>query len=97
MERIEFNVPTLALHVGRAAALHYPDQPWAHWHYVDGRNNFVFIHNSPEFLHAAGTACRAVGGYLGGREDSEMQPAMPENVKEAPSIFIRKRRLSALS
>jgi hypothetical protein len=82
VERIEENVLTLALPVGHGAALHYPDQPWAHWHYIDGRNNFVSRHNLPEFVQAAEMACRAVRGYLAGREDFEAQPGMPENVKE---------------
>jgi hypothetical protein len=74
VERIEENVLTLALPVGHGAALHYPDQPWAHWHYIDGENNFVSRHNLPEFVQAAGMACR---------EDFEAQPGMPENVKDA--------------
>jgi hypothetical protein len=47
LERIEADVLTVALPVGHGAALHYPDQPWARWHYIDGRNNFISRHNLP--------------------------------------------------
>jgi hypothetical protein len=82
VEHLEENVLTIALPVGHGAALHYPDQPWAHWHYIDGNNNFVSRYNLPEFIQAADMACRAVRAYAAGREDFEMQAGMPESVKE---------------
>lgn len=82
VEHFEEDVLTLALPVGHGAALHYPDQPWARWHYIDGRNNFVSRHNLPDFVQAAEMACRAVQAYLAGSEEFETRPGMPENVKE---------------
>ncbi|CAB3784619.1 DUF6765 family protein [Paraburkholderia fynbosensis] len=82
LEHIEEDILTLALPVGHGAALHYPDQPWARWHYIDGRNNFISRHNLPEFVEAADMACRAVRAYVAGREDFETQPGLPEEVKE---------------
>ncbi len=74
---------TVALPVGHGAALHYPDQPWAKWHYIDGRNERIQRHNLPEFVQAAEMTCRAVRAYLAGREDFENQPGMPEDVRDA--------------
>ena len=53
LEHIEEDILTLALPVGHGAALHYPDQPWARWHYIDGKNNFISRHNLPDFVEAA--------------------------------------------
>jgi hypothetical protein len=53
VQHVEADVLTLALPVGHGAALHYPDQPWAKWHYIDGRNMFIQRHNLPEFVEAA--------------------------------------------
>ncbi|WP_408341403.1 DUF6765 family protein [Paraburkholderia sp. RL17-337-BIB-A] len=83
VERIEEDVLTLALPVGHGAALHYPDQPWAKWHYVDGRNVSVKRHNLPEFMQAAEMTCRAVRAYVAGREDFEYQPGLPADVNAA--------------
>jgi hypothetical protein len=83
IEHVEEDVLTIALPVGHGAALHYPDQPWAKWHYIDGRNAFVERHNLPEFVQAAEMACRAVRAYVAEREDFETQPGLPPNVKEA--------------
>jgi hypothetical protein len=82
LERIEADVLTVALPVGHGAALHYPDQPWARWHYIDGRNNFISRHNLPDFVQAAEMACRAVRAYLAGREDFETQAGLPDDVKD---------------
>lgn len=83
IERIEEDALTVALPVGHGAALHYPDQPWAIWHYVDGRGVSVKRRNLPEFVQAAEMTCRAVRGYLAAREDFESQPGLPDNVKDA--------------
>lgn len=82
IERVEENVLTIALPVGHGAALHYPDQPWAKWHYIDGKNEFVQRHNLPEFVQAAEMACRVVRGYLAKREDFETLPGLTEKVKD---------------
>jgi hypothetical protein len=83
IEHIEEDVLTIALPVGHGAALHYPDQPWAKWHYVDGRNIRVERHNLPEFMQVAEMTCRAVRAYVAGREDFDTQPGLPHDVKEA--------------
>ncbi|WP_308112590.1 MULTISPECIES: DUF6765 family protein [Paraburkholderia] len=83
VQHVEEDVLTLALPVGHGAALHYPDQPWAKWHYIDGRNERVKRHNLPEFMQAAEMTCRAVRAYVAGREDFESQPGLPEDVKAA--------------
>lgn len=92
VQRIEEDVLTLALPVGHGAALHYPDQPWAKWHYIDGRNVRVERHNLPEFMQAAEMTCRAVRAYLAGREDFEYQPGLPEEVKAALTTLLDTNR-----
>jgi hypothetical protein len=42
----------------------------------------------PEFVQAADMACRAVRGYLAGREDFDAQPGMPDDVKEELSHLL---------
>ncbi|WP_326491194.1 DUF6765 family protein [Paraburkholderia sp. HD33-4] len=83
IEHVEEDVLTVALPVGHGAALHYPDQPWARWHYIDGRNQFISRNNLPDFVEAADMSCRVVRAYLAGREDFENQPGLPDDVKDA--------------
>ncbi|MGF6541685.1 hypothetical protein OKW34_002008 [Paraburkholderia youngii] len=83
IDRVETDVLTIALPVGHGAALHYPDQPWARWHYIDGCNHFISRHNLPDFVQAADMSCRVVRAYLARREDFENQPGMPDDVKDA--------------
>jgi hypothetical protein len=82
LEHLEEDILTVALPVGHGAALHYPDQPWAKWHYIDGRNEFVQRHNLPEFVQAAEMACRAVRAYLKCRQDFENEAGLPDNIRE---------------
>ncbi|WP_144140580.1 DUF6765 family protein [Paraburkholderia sp. BCC1884] len=83
IERIEEDVLTAALPVGHGAALHYPDQPWAKWTYIDGRHELIERDNLPAFVTAADMSCRVVRAYLAGREDFETQAGLPTNVKDA--------------
>lgn len=92
MDRIESDVLTAALPVGHGAALHFPDQPWAIWNYIDGRGVRVERHNLPEFVQAAEMTCRAVRAYVAGREDFEFQPGMSDNVKDALTELLATNR-----
>ncbi|CAG9262694.1 DUF6765 family protein [Paraburkholderia caribensis] len=58
-----------ALPLGHGAALHYPDQPWAKWNYVNGHGEHVHRENLGDFVTAAEMACRAVQGYCAGNQD----------------------------
>ncbi|MEC5404387.1 DUF6765 family protein [Paraburkholderia sp. MPAMCS5] len=93
VQHVEEDVLTLALPVGHGAALHYPDQPWARWHYIDGRNMFIQRYNLPEFVQAAEMACRAVRAYVSGREDFENEEGMPGNVKDALTELLDTNRI----
>lgn len=93
VQHVEADVLTLALPVGHGAALHYPDQPWAKWHYIDGRNMFIQRHNLPEFVEAADMACRAVRAYVAGREDFENEEGMPQNVKATLTELLDNNRI----
>ncbi|QCP52468.1 hypothetical protein FAZ95_25195 [Trinickia violacea] len=82
VDDLESNVLTKALPVGHGAALHYPDQPWAKWSYVDGRGTPVERHNLEDFVCAADMACRVVQAFIAGADGFESQPGIPPNVKE---------------
>ncbi|CAH2777829.1 MAG: FIG00454669: hypothetical protein [uncultured Paraburkholderia sp.] len=92
IERIEENVLTVALPVGHGTALNYPDLPWAKWSYTDGRGVRVERNNLPEFMQAADMTCRAVRGFLAGREDFETQPGLPEDIGIALSHLLNTHR-----
>ncbi|HEY2021062.1 DUF6765 family protein [Paraburkholderia sp.] len=92
IEHLEEDFLTIALPVGHGAALHYPDQPWTRWQYIDGQNNLIARHNLPDFVQAAEMACRAVRGFLAAHEDFENQPGMPDDVKDAVTTLLDTNR-----
>ncbi|MGF6770087.1 hypothetical protein P3T18_002566 [Paraburkholderia sp. GAS199] len=94
IQKIEEDVVTIALPVGHGAALHFPDQPWAVWNYVDGRGVRVERRNLPEFVQAADMACRAVRGYLAGREEFDTEAGLPDEVKSALTTLLDTNRYS---
>jgi hypothetical protein len=83
IDRLESEWLTAKLAVGHGAALHYPDQPWAKWSYIDGTGMPVKRHNLNEFIRAAEMACRAVRAFVAGNEAFESQHGLPADVKEA--------------
>ncbi|RQH00134.1 DUF6765 family protein [Paraburkholderia dinghuensis] len=82
-EEVESDVLTRFFPLGHGAALHYPDQPWAKWSYVNGKGQTVSRDNLPDFIAAADMACRAVRGFLAKDEAFEGLQGLPEPVKEA--------------
>jgi hypothetical protein len=69
--------------LGHGAALHYPDQPWAVWSYVNGKGHEVHRDNLPQFIEAADWACKAVQGFIAGDERFEAFPGLSHAVREA--------------
>lgn len=49
--------------LGHGAALHFPDMPWATWHYTNGHGTAIHRNNLPDFVMAADMACRAIQGF----------------------------------
>ncbi|SOE97687.1 hypothetical protein SAMN05414139_10837 [Burkholderia sp. D7] len=77
LDEIKSNLLTDAFPLGHGAALHYPDQPWAKWHYVNGHDVRVERDNLPEFCQAAEMACRAVRAFCDGEESFADKPGLP--------------------
>jgi hypothetical protein len=69
--------------LGHGAALHYPDQPWARWHYVNGHGVAVRRENLKDFVEAADMACRAVHAFCAGDTNYENHPGLTTEAKAA--------------
>jgi hypothetical protein len=80
------------LPLGHGAALHYPDMPWAKWHYVNGHGVLVRRDNLLDFMEAADMACRAVQAYQAGVEKFEHQPGLDGPQKAALQKMISENR-----
>lgn len=80
---VESEVLSRAFPLGHGAALHYPDQPWAKWSYVDGKGTRVQRNNLPDFVAAADMACRAVQAYVAGSESFVDRPGLSADEKNA--------------
>jgi len=78
--------------LGHGAALHYPDQPWAVWSYVNGKGQTVKRNNLPDFVDAADMACRATRGFLANDEAFEGLPGLPESQKWALEQLLSSNR-----
>ncbi|MEQ5841996.1 hypothetical protein N0A02_21390 [Paraburkholderia acidicola] len=81
VEDVEAEVLSRTVPLGHGAALHYPDQPWAKWHYINGKGHRVVRDNLPDFLVAADMACRAVQAYCAGADDLDTQPGLKADAK----------------
>ena len=63
--------------LGHGAALHFPDMPWATWHYINGHGTTIHRNNLPDFVAAADMACRAIQGFMEGDISYENRPGLP--------------------
>ena len=77
LDDIKSNLLTDAFPLGHGAALHYPDQPWAKWHYINGHNVRVERDNLAEFCQAAEMACRVVRAFCDGDEAFADKQGLP--------------------
>lgn len=73
---------TELLPLGHGAALHYPDMPWAKWHYTNGHGELIQRDNLHDFIDAADMACRAVQAQIAAAQDFEDQPGLPVDAKQ---------------
>jgi hypothetical protein len=83
---------TELLPLGHGAALHYPDMPWAKWHYKNGHGDIIQRDNLQDFIDAADMACRAIQAYQLGVEEFERQPGVDVAQKAALVDVISKNR-----
>lgn len=89
---LESDVLSRFFPLGHGAALHYPDQPWAKWRYVNGKNQLIQRDNLPDFIAAADMACRAIRGFIAKDEAFEHLPGLPEAVKAALGTELSQNR-----
>lgn len=79
------NLTTQALDVvsglGHGAALHFPDMPWATWHYTNAKGEVVRRNNLPDFITAADMACKVVQAFMANRRDFEAEPGLTAKAK----------------
>jgi len=80
------------LPLGHGAALHYPDLPWARWHYINGHGERVDRDNPADFLAAADMAARAVRGFITGNEDYVALPGLHADQQAALLQLIHENR-----
>lgn len=80
---IESDVLSQSLPLGHGAALHYPDQPWAKWTYVNGHGKQVTRENLCDFVEAADMACRALHAYCVGNQEFEGSPGLTAEASAA--------------
>lgn len=90
--------------LGHGAALHFPDMPWAKWHYRNGHGTEIVRDNLPEFVIAADMATKAIQGFMHGNLHFEEEAGLPADSKVGmKSLLARNRnhdgaaRLMALS
>ncbi|WP_186167737.1 DUF6765 family protein [Burkholderia gladioli] len=88
----ETAVLSRAFPLGHGAALHYPDQPWAVWSYINGKGEKVPRDNLPDFIKAANMACRVVQAFVAGRTDFEARPGLTVAQEEALTTLLRTNR-----
>lgn len=74
---------TELLPLGHGAALHYPDMPWAKWHYTNGHGVVVQRDNLQDFMAAADMACRAIQAQRATTPNFEHQPGLTPGAKQA--------------
>jgi hypothetical protein len=92
LSEVETNVLSRIFPLGHGAALHYPDQPWAEWSYVDMNGTRVYRKNLPDFLVAADMACRAVRGFLSKKENFEDLPGLSPEAIRALELLLSTNR-----
>jgi hypothetical protein len=92
VDRAESDVLSRFFPLGHGAALHYPDQPWAIWHYVNGKGQTVHRDNLPDFVAAADMACRVIRGFLARDASFEHLQGLPEPVKDALRVLLSGNR-----
>lgn len=80
---VESEVLARAFPLGHGAALHYPDQPWANWSYVNGKGVLVKRENLPDFVTAADMACRVVQAFCANTDSFVAQPGLTADQKAA--------------
>jgi hypothetical protein len=83
VQNVESDLLTRAFPLGHGAALHYPDQPWANWQYVNGKNETVRRANLDDFVSAADMVCRAIQAFVARTEDFTTQPGLSVEPKDA--------------
>ncbi|MGZ6298492.1 MAG: DUF6765 family protein, partial [Parachlamydiaceae bacterium] len=69
--------------LGHGAALHFPDMPWAKWHYKNGHGQEIDRDNLPDFVEAADMACKVVQGFIKNNEQYEQEKGLSEKSKAA--------------
>lgn len=79
--------------LGHGAALHFPDIPWAKWEYTDGSGRRIARDNLPDFIDAAGMACRVIRAFLKSSIDFEGEPGLPPPVADALRALLGEGRL----
>jgi hypothetical protein len=82
-QNVKAQVLDAVCNLGHGAALHFPDMPWARWHYVNGHGIKVARNNLPDFLRAADMSYRAVRGYLNGNAVYEAENGLPTSSLQA--------------
>ena len=91
-DTVKSDVLSRAIPLGHGAALHYPDQPWADWSYINGLGVPVKRVNLPDFVAAADMACRAVQGYVAGDTNFEAKVGLsPEQRQAIETLFSTNR------
>lgn len=78
--------------VGHGAALHFPDQPWAKWSYVNALGEHIKRDNLPGFVEAADNASRVIRAFLRGQDDFQSQAGLTAGQKAALTGFLHGNR-----
>lgn len=58
--------------MGHGAALHYPDQPFRKWSYVNGHGQKIQRDNPTDFTEAADELCRFIQRHIAGNPDGNV-------------------------
>ncbi|MBV8470506.1 MAG: hypothetical protein JOY60_11700 [Burkholderiaceae bacterium] len=74
--------------LGRAAALQFPDLPWAHWTYTTVTGQTVARHNLPDYLEAANMIYKVLAAFQAGSEDFLRFSDLPAQALTSLSIAL---------
>jgi hypothetical protein len=91
-DEVKSDVLSRAFPLGHGAALHYPDQPWANWHYTNGKGIAVKRENLKDFVEAADMACRAVQAFVAGSTEFEKEPGLSARQRDAVEHLLSTNR-----